>query len=301
MSKITHLSAQWHDWIVQNLARGCAVQSLIGDMVRGDFDPACAETAVYALAEGRDPESAIHTPEAPPQAGNYVYETPRLAMGNHIDTHDREVQVLLRVEQPMVAVLGNVLSEAECDELIRRAADQLRPSTTVDPTRGTFEVIAERSSEGMFFPINADSFIARLDRRIAELMNCPVAHGEGLQILHYRAGGEYRPHFDYFAPSDPGAVAQMAVGGQRVSTLIMYLNTVQQGGATVFPTLGLSVLPSKGSAVYFEYTNSHGQIDPRTVHAGAPVSQGEKWIITKWMRQHAYGAIPAVPAESVAG
>jgi prolyl 4-hydroxylase len=58
----------------------------------------------------------------------------------------------------------------------------------------------------------------------------------------------------------------------------------------VFPELGLSVLPKKGSAVYFEYTNSHGQLDHRTLHAGAPVLRGEKWIVTKWMRQRRYGA-----------
>lgn len=298
MSKITQVSASWHDWIVQNLARGCALQSMIDGMVRNDFDPACAEAAVRTLAEERDLGELARTPEAPPQGGDYVYETPRLAAGNRVQTHDREVQVLLRVNQPVVAVLGNVLSEDECDELIRRAADKLQRSTTVDPTRGTFEVIAERSSEGMFFPVNADPFIAGLDRRIAELMNCPVAHGEGLQVLHYGAGGEYRPHWDYFPPNEPGSAVQMTVGGQRVSTLVMYLNTVTQGGATVFPTLGLEVLPSKGSAVYFEYTNSRNQIDPRTLHAGAPVSQGEKWIITKWMRQRPYGVVPAAPAES---
>lgn len=298
MSKITQVSAQWHDWIVQNLARGCAIQALIDDMVRNDFDPAHAEVAVHALAKARDLDQEGGLPDVSAPAGAYVYETPRLAAGNRIQTCDREVQVLLRVNQPMVALLGNVLSEDECDELVRRAAARLQRSTIVDPARGTFEVIAERSSEGMFFPVNADPFIARLDRRIAELMNCPVAHGEGLQVLHYNAGGEYRPHWDYFPPDEPGSATQMATGGQRVSTLVMYLNTVTHGGATVFPALGLEVLPSKGSAVYFEYTNSRGQIDPRTLHAGAPVSQGEKWIITKWMRQRPYGIVPAAAAES---
>lgn len=298
MIKTIDVSATWHEWIVANLARGCSNQSMIDAMVRGNFDLARAHAAVLAAAHAQGSPTSICAPA--PIAG-YAYETPRLAAGNRITTHDREVQVLLRVEQPVVAVLGNVLSEDECDELIRRAADKLQRSTTVDPTRGTFEVIADRSSEGMFFPVNADGFIARLDRRIADLMNCPVEHGEGLQVLHYNAGGEYRPHLDYFALDEPGSAVQMAVGGQRVSTLVMYLNTVAQGGATVFPALGLDVLPSKGSAVYFEYTNSCGQVDPRTLHAGAPVEQGDKWIVTKWMRQRPYGVVSAVAAESAVG
>lgn len=293
MATHTQLTAQWHDWIVENLARGCAVQALVEDMCRSGFDATFAHAAVEALARGEQPPAA--TP-LKAQATAYVADAPRLPAGNVIPTHDRDVRVLLRVAAPTIAVLDQVLSDEECDELIRRSADKLQRSTTVDPVNGGYEVIAARSSEGTFFPVNADDFIARLDRRIAELMNCPVENGEGLQVLHYGEGGEYQPHFDYFSPGDPGSEAQMVVGGQRVSTLLIYLNDVAQGGATVFPTLGLRVLPKKGMAVYFEYSNRAGQVDPLTLHGGEPVEKGEKWIITKWMRQRSYGlAAPAEP------
>ena len=57
-----------------------------------------------------------------------------------------------------------------------------------------------------------------------------------------------------------------------------------EGGETVFPAVGLSVTPRRGNGVYFEYTNSHMQVDQKSLHAGAPVAQGEKWVVTKWMR-----------------
>lgn len=75
---------------------------------------------------------------------------------------------------------------------------------------------------------------------------------------------------------------------RRVSTLVIYLNDVEGGGETMFPEVGLSVTPKKGSAVYFEYCNSLGQIDPLSLHCGVPVTAGEKWIATKWMRQGNY-------------
>lgn len=285
MNTITQLTPEWRDWIADNLARGCSVQSLVADMVRNRFEPAFAGAAVHGMQNGMAVPAA-----SAPQGGDYVYETPRLAAGNRILAVDREVQVSLRVAQPALAVLDNVLSHDECDELIGRASAKLKRSTIVDPATGKHETIADRSSEGTFFGINADDFIARLDRRVSALMNLPVDHGEGLQILHYGPGGEYKPHFDFFPPNDPGSAVQMASGGQRVSTLVMYLNEVEEGGATIFPELGLSVLPKKGSAVHFEYANSRGQLDPRTLHGGAPVLRGEKWIVTKWMRQRRYGA-----------
>lgn len=300
MSRVVELSPDWRDWIALNRGRGCTAESMIDAMVRGGVDRASAAAAVGAVSgAGSTPEARAAQPTDNAQAtrGEYVYESPRLAPGNLIHACDRDIQVLLRVRQPGVAVLGNVLSHDECDELIRRSRDKLKRSTTVDPATGAFAVIANRSSEGAYFTINADPFIARLDRRVSALMNFPVDHGEGLQILHYNGGGEYRPHFDYFPPDDPGSAMQMKVGGQRVSTLVMYLNDVEAGGATVFPKLGLEVCPTKGSAVYFEYTNSQGQIDPMTLHAGAPVTRGEKWIVTKWMRQRSYGAVPEAPTD----
>ena len=75
-------------------------------------------------------------------------------------------------------------------------------------------------------------------------------------------------------------------GGQRVATLIMYLHEPEAGGATVFPDAALSVLPKRGSAVFFSYSQPHP--DSLSLHGGAPVLAGEKWIATKWLRERAF-------------
>ncbi len=273
------LTPEWRDWIAHNLARGCDRQTLVADMIRSHFDPAFAHSAVFEFSA-----ASVAAVEA------YAYEQPRLANGNVLVAHDRAMRVLLRVEKPLIAFIDNVLDADECDELVRRSTSHLERSTIVDPQSGAGTAIANRSSEGTYFPIEADAFIAQLDRRIAALMNAPVENGEGLQILHYRTGGEYTPHFDYFPPADPGSAAHIANGGQRVASLILYLNDVAGGGSTVFPELKLTVGPKKGAGVYFEYCNSRGQVDPLTLHGGLPVLEGEKWIATKWVRQRRYGS-----------
>ena len=78
-------------------------------------------------------------------------------------------------------------------------------------------------------------------------MNVPVAHGEGLHILNYEVDQQYKAHYDYFAEHSRSAA------NNRISTLVMYLNDVEEGGETYFPKLNLSVHPRKGMAVYFEY------------------------------------------------
>jgi prolyl 4-hydroxylase len=149
-------------------------------------------------------------------------------------------------------------------------------------------VSGQRTSLGMFFQLRENSFIGRLDQRIAEIMNLPPEHGEGLQILYYPAGAGSAPHFDFLLPSNPANQASLARSGQRVSTLVTYLNEVEGGGETVFPEAGWAVSPVRGNAVYFEYANTLNQLDHASLHASNPVTQGEKWVATKWMRQRPF-------------
>jgi prolyl 4-hydroxylase len=291
---MTHMTAQWQEWIQLNMARQCTPESMVEQMIRGNFDPVEARRAVNAAIAGGNAATAS---KAIPTDDAYVYEKSHLPYDNVIHTSDQAIKVMLRVQQPMIAVLENVLTYDECDEVIRRSIDKLQRSTTVDPGTGQHTVIRDRTSEGTYFATGADPFITKLDRRIAELMGQPVEHGEGLQIMHYREGGEYRPHFDFFALEQAGSHVHLRTGGQRVATLIMYLNDVEAGGGTSFPKLGLEIKPKKGSAVYFEYANSLGQLDELTLHAGEPVLQGEKWIMTKWMRQRRFGE-PDTAAET---
>jgi prolyl 4-hydroxylase len=271
------------------------MDSMIEAMVQAGFATEAARAEVHK-ALGSSPADAANPPpeateavrvKAGPQT--YQYDEPPVARGNVIRAHDRDVDVLMRSERPQVIVFGNVLSPDECNEMIERSRHRLKRSTTVNPTTGKEDVIRNRTSEGIWYQRGEDPFIELMDRRISSLMNWPVENGEGLQILHYGTTGEYRPHFDYFPPDQSGSAVHTAQGGQRVATLVIYLNDVPDGGETIFPDAGLSVAAKQGGAVYFRYMNGQRQLDPLTLHGGAPVLGGDKWIMTKWMRERAYG------------
>ena len=93
-------------------------------------------------------------------------------------------------------------------------------------------------------------------------------------------------------PSNDANRASIARSGQRVSTMVSYLNDVPQGGQTLFPAAGWAVSPQRGNAVYFEYCNSLGQLDHASRHASKAVEQGEKWVATKWVRQRRFVSAP---------
>jgi prolyl 4-hydroxylase len=278
------LTEEWHRWVRENYARGCDEAGLVTTLIQAGIEPHAAGMAVLqAMSVAATTVASTSTTQA------YIYSSPRMPQGGSvIKTSDRSIKISMTMSEPVVTLLDNVMSIEECDQLIEMSRAKLQRSTIVDPTNGQHKVITDRGSSGTHFAVNENAFISVLDRRIAELMHWPVENGEGLQILNYQIGGEYKPHFDYFPPEQMGSGVHLAKGGQRVSTLILYLNDVDQGGETIFPSLHLTVVPKKGAAIHFEYCNTSGQVDPSTLHGGAPVLAGEKWIATKWMRQRRY-------------
>lgn len=254
-----------------------------GDVI----EAAWRDRAVEVAPQSASPElpSALGAHQAP-QAGSL--STQLTDMPNSLDTPDREVEMLFVIESPRVVLFGNLLSDEECDSLVSLSRAKLQRSSVVNASTGAYDIHPHRTSSGTYFNRGENELLQRIERRIAELVDCPLDRGEPIQVLHYEPGGEYKPHYDYFDPAHPGNQEVLAQGGQRVATLIMYLNDVARGGSTVFPEIGLDVLPRKGHAVYFAYCDEAGALDVRTLHGGSPVGSGEKWIATKWFRQQPY-------------
>ncbi|MFZ7095559.1 2OG-Fe(II) oxygenase [Luteimonas dalianensis] len=200
---------------------------------------------------------------------------------------DREVPVLAHLVHPQVVVFGGLLSHEECDALVELSRGRLARSSTVNQDTGADEVHAARTSQGMFLQRGENALVARIEARIAALLEWPVENGEAMQVLRYGVGAEYKPHHDYFDPARPGVGRILARGGQRVASVVMYLNTPARGGATTFPDARFEAAAVKGNAVFFSYDRPHPMTG--TLHGGAPVLEGEKWVATKWLRerQHA--------------
>ena len=268
-------------WILQQVRSGQSPEALVQPMLGSGWDAPAAIAAIEQALRGnieQDPyANGLPDPVAVP--------APIGLNGRAIvEAAGRPVQVLASMRDPRIIVFGSLLSDDECDQLVALARNRVARSATVNQQTGIDEVHAGRTSEGTFFERGAHGVCDRIESRIAALLDWPVDHGEGLQVLRYGPGAQYKPHYDYFDPEKPGTASVLARGGQRVASLVMYLNTPTHGGATTFPDAKFEVAPIKGNAVFFSYDRPHPMT--RTLHGGAPVIEGEKWVATKWLRQH---------------
>ena len=261
-------------WIEEQTDAGHAVEAVLSSMHASGWSEDVALSALEAVLLDRLSAQRADQGRLPDLVRPGASE---------VWAHDRHIQVLVQTTCPRIAVLSNVLSPQECQDLMALARPRLARSETVATETGGSEVNEARTSQGMFFERGESELCARIEQRIAALFQWPVENGEGIQVLRYGPGAQYKPHYDYFDPAQSGTTSILRRGGQRVATLVMYLNTPQAGGATIFPDIGLEVNAMAGHAVFFAYGTPHPS--SQTLHGGLAVESGEKWVATKWMRQ----------------
>ncbi|GJZ40475.1 probable prolyl 4-hydroxylase 4, partial [Tanacetum coccineum] len=203
-------------------------------------------------------------------------------------------------------VYEGFLTEEECDHLVSLAKTELKRSAVADNVSGKSQLSEVRTSSGMFIHKNKDPIVAGIEEKIATWTFIPKENGEDIQVLKYESGQKYDPHFDYF--SDPVNVAR---GGHRIATVLMYLSDVEKGGETVFPSAeensrhkttkpddlsecakkGIAVKPKKGDALLFFSLYPTAVPDAMSLHGGCPVLEGEKWSATKWIHVDSFDKI----------
>eukprot|EP00892_Ulva_mutabilis_P010743 jgi/Ulvmu1/8040/UM004_0277.1 len=206
--------------------------------------------------------------------------------------------------------IHNLLTPEECDHLRERAKPRLQRSSVVDTKNPAGQISNIRTSQGMFFARGETPTIANIEERIAQWVMMDKNQGEGFQVLYYKVGQKYDPHFDYFFHEDG-----VMNGGNRIATLLLYLTDVEEGGETVFPNVpvpegqtaehysecamqGLAVKPRRGDAAVFWSLTSAGTLNKGALHGGCPVIKGEKVSATKWYHVARY-AMPGEVAERV--
>ena len=222
---------------------------------------------------------------APPHFAQalHIAELPELPMPQ-LQNNQAHPAIDMISESPWLCIADDVINQEESFLLQYTGAPHLRPSITAAPDGQRVQVELRTSFDMMLDEMLEDINLLLMQRRMAAIVGTTPAHSEFLQLLRYQNGQEYRPHRDYLPPSlitpleDGGA-------GQRESTVIVYLNDVENGGETEFLELDKKIVPKMGRVLAFRNLHTDGSPDTRTLHAGLPVTSGTKWIATMWIHE----------------
>jgi prolyl 4-hydroxylase len=188
-------------------------------------------------------------------------------------------------EGPRIAFVEDIASPEMCDWLIARARLRLKPAKIQDRATGESSISSVRTCGSCHFRRpDSDLIFAILRDRIAKVTEMQIDALEIPYVLHYLVGQEFQPHFDIVINTEaPDYKEKLAEGGQRVLTVLVYLNDDYEGGETEFPVLSACWKGRRGDALLFWNVAPDGALDERTLHAGLPVTRGEKWMLSQFI------------------
>ena len=248
-----------------------AARSLRGIGLR----PMATQTEIATADELEEKKDAVSL-DAPPKEPALVADPRYLQMNPAFPGLAQ-----LHTAPPLYRVRG-FLSPDECDRLINSAKDHMTPAPVVGAGNG--QVSTSRTSSTCYL---AREDLPSLVSRVCALTGKPLEHLELPQVGRYMPDQFYRAHYDAFDLSTPDGKRFSQNGGQRVGTVLVYLNDVAEGGHTSFAKLGLSVQPVKGDAIVFFPATLEGKLDDQYLHAAEPAVD-IKWVSQIWIRQTAY-------------
>lgn len=179
------------------------------------------------------------------------------------------------------------LKPATCQRLLAELDHAFWQPSTVVNRNNVGEVVAQRSTmrisetaKEALFPPAAARIAQRTRERVRHMLNISAARFEDWQAVRYRCGGKFDYHLDAGLWSSEPA-------GERVWSVIVYLDTPLAGGATTFKQLGLKVQAVAGRLLLWKNLLSDGTPNPWMLHRGAPVRRGRKTILVTWIRERA--------------
>ncbi|MDB5725074.1 MAG: 2OG-Fe(II) oxygenase superfamily protein [Novosphingobium sp.] len=192
--------------------------------------------------------------------------------------------VRIPVDQAEMFAMAGFLTPAECDRFIAMIDTVAKPSTLY---AASYDSGVRTSYSGDVDP--SDPFVRMVTRRLDDLLGLDGSWGETVQGQRYLTGQEFKLHCDWFPTDIDYWTHESRQGGQRSWTAMVYLNDVEEGGATEFPYLDHLSWPARGSLLVWNNISPDGEPNVMTLHSGNPVVRGTKYVITKWYRTRRWG------------
>lgn len=208
---------------------------------------------------------------------------------------EKEFKKPLRVEgdkiiyndDPLIYVIEDFISSDECDHFVEASDSKLERAKTIGGKDGIYH--ENRTGSNCWIPHSHSTTTREVGQRIADLIGFPLRNAESYQIVYYTGGTQYNDHHDAFNDETEEGRKHLKRGGQRIYTAIAYLNDVEEGGATEFRDLNISVKPKKGSIlVWKNVLPGTTKVHPLSLHAGRPVTGGEKYAFNLWFRENKF-------------
>jgi prolyl 4-hydroxylase len=190
-------------------------------------------------------------------------------------------------QDPTVYIMDDFFTASEGAHLKKCAAAQMARAKVSSDKEGVLS--NARTNSLCWIQHTHDMVVTYLGMRIAKEVGLPLENAESFQVIHYGEQQEYRAHFDAYDMNTERGKRCTARGGQRLITVLGYIDAPEKGGSTYFPKLDLNVAAKPGRLLFFEnVVRGTTDVHKKSLHAGMPVIKGEKWAFNLWFHEREF-------------
>lgn len=276
-----YLDDSWQGWLKENIDRRCNPEELLGILLKNNF----ALISIKAhMGQSFPANASILKDYKEERSCDVDYKAIAEVRLTRLDSGLNALRLMS--DKIQMYTIDSFMSGAECDAVASLINESKRPSTVTreHPTDKYY-----RTSSTSDLSLCNSPVVEAVDEKISRALGIYPAYSEGTQGQHYEVGQEFKQHTDYFEPSTEEFKKYGGDRGNRTWTFMVYLNTVPKGGGTHFVKLNHTFQPQQGKAVIWNNLHPDGIPNYNTMHAGMPVLEGHKDIITKWFREKGSG------------
>jgi hypothetical protein len=212
-----------------------------------------------------------------------------LAESIDLDAWRRSVPKIDACEKPRIRIVRDFIDPNICDWMVSKSLGKYAPSMMFDGAKSNF--LATRTCSDFKFDVtSSDAVIQYVREKVSAQTGIPISCMEPPQIFHYALGQEIKAHYDGLKLGDQGYGQSGTYKGDRIVTLLLYLNDDYDGGELVFPKVDFKFKGKKGDGVYFAHVDEDGNPERLSLHAALPVTRGEKYILSQWIHDRTFSA-----------
>lgn len=213
-------------------------------------------------------------------------------------------QVVILSTSPPIRLYRNCITTQQQTSLMNLAKERLTENTNSGFSSSLY---LRNKSDANLWILREMAMLA------GNLSGLPWKLAEPVSLTKYTANQNYELHYD------SGFVIQ-GKRMKRAATFLVYLNSVVQGGETIFPratndsNVGDTSLPNekpllkeiccdenilkvspeaRSCLVFFNHVineQDYGELNPRSIHGSCPLISGEKWIAQIWLHHEPWGS-----------
>lgn len=212
-----------------------------------------------------------------------------LARGIDLQYWHTPAQPQLLSQDPRIARVPDLLSQELCQWLVQTSTGRLSRALVYDAVQQQTLPHYSRTNRSAIFGLAETNIVfTLLQIRIAATVQAPLRHLEPVNVLHYKGGEEIQNHYDFIDPQVPNYSEQIQRNGDRAITFLVYLNDGYGAGETAFPKVDITHKGARGEGLFFVNVTAAGAPNLATLHAGLPPTQGEKWVLTQFIRNRPF-------------